>query len=164
MSIEALDLRPLSRNADRVECVIFVKEKFQWVPWVHLGEASIQSGREGVNTIKSYMGFDATDQEEDSAYIFSINVIGLRYTSTEYGRSTFEAWIRPDDPDSFKVPAADYDPIHDADAETCDGRHCGGKPHPIVPYVPEANRTLFSTLRGREIQIHIGPVIPEESP
>lgn len=165
---EETDLRAITRRSDT--CVTTVGLRLSWEErnfrWLVLGEAHLSS-REGGNkgwTLKAYLTSGVTDFEHDSAYALQLPLIGVQLDSVYYHSSHIVGWVSPEDASDFRVPRPGYNPMEHEDAVKCDGDRCGG-PHVIVPenhYCPPFDRELFEAVKGKRVEIHIGPVVPKE--
>jgi hypothetical protein len=143
-----LDLREFCRNQDTIGTTIYM----HWglhnrFPWIKLAQFRLQnrenSNFPGVWSIDAYLG-RKKDDEGDSAFILSFEVIGVKFDFIRYGYTGVDAYINPnlDDYDTFNVPKQDYE-VRD--------KHGGTK------YIPEDNRELYNLVRGKRISILTGP-------
>ena len=161
MSITKIDLRPICRNADKVDCLVTMREGGREQEWLHLGAVSLTE--RGI--LNARMDKGATDFEHDSAYACCLPLIGVKMEYIDSHVTILTAWINPQhEPFSpeFNVPPADYNPMEHPDTVMCD--QCE-EPHPIVPegfYTPPFDEELFEAVRGKKVTIYIGPVWPEE--
>ena len=64
----------------------------------------------GVWQLGAYLQ-NATDFEHDAAWLLKIELIGVEFTSVEYGQTHFQAYIKGDDEDDFRIGNADYNPL-----------------------------------------------------
>lgn len=136
-------------------------------PWLRFGVPVIQRRGTGGGMppfvhLGARLGRGATDEEEDSAWALGLDLIGFEFEFWDgYGHAS--GWIRPDDADSFNVPPPGWDPF--AGAVTCDGKACHSKPHPIVGYIPKAERArpLYRLVRGLRVSIRWHHVDPEDA-
>jgi hypothetical protein len=121
-----------------------VQDRFSWIK---LAQFRLQnrenSNYPGVWNLDAYLG-RKTDDEGDSAFILSFEVIGVKLDFVRYGYTAVEAYVNPnlDGYDSFNVPPQNYD--------TQDK-------HGRTKYLPEDNRELYDLVRGKRISIITGP-------
>ena len=168
------DLRPISRDAER--CVATVILRVDWdsrnnMEWLVLGAASIVKRSEkceGQWSLQARM--DATDFEHDSAYVLQLPLIGLTLDGLAvYNHiAHFVAWVDPNNPGDFHVPRPGYDPTKEDGATICKRKECvktekgvTSHGHVIVPegfYVPPFDLELFKMVRGKKVEIRMGPV------
>jgi hypothetical protein len=168
------DLRPVSRDVKR--CVTVVTLYPDWdranaVKWLIMGAASIsKENREGQFRLEARFCEGVTDFEHDSAYVCRLPLIGLTMGDLfVYNHHIhFVAWVDPNDPEGFHVPGPGYDPRKEDGAYRCKDGHCkkdnGGKGHMIVPegfYVPPFNADLYKMVRGKKVEIRMGPVFED---
>ena len=182
------DLRSITRHADRMSCKVTVfdvadESRFTWLL---LGECQIRriDRDTGRHRLEAHLRDHACDEEHDTAYALRLPLIGLSLADLGVHDSTvhFVAWVDPnaaDDHDpagpDFHVPLPGYNPMAHPKATECAGIHdkrrrlyCkwgDGKKHIIVPsgfYVPPFDAALYKAVRGRRVDIAIGPVLPEE--
>lgn len=127
-------------------------------PWITTGQVDIaprDGNRRGVRWgIHSYL-MNHTDFEHDSAKVFSIELIGMSFSGFFHDSIFAEGWINPSEPDGFRVPGPDYNPL--AGAVKC--KDCKGQDaHMIVDegfYVPKFNPALFDKVRGARVEVRI---------
>lgn len=160
MSLEVLDLRPLSRGSANAMCEILVEAEDggfrQLLPWLILGEVSFIASSQGErHIIEAALPEEMTDFEHSPVKLVSFEVIGLRFERLYQGVTYFGAHIPYDRSSrrSFRIPAKGYDP--GLEAETC--THCE-TPHPIVNVAPHHCQALLEEMQGRRIEIRVGPV------
>lgn len=172
------DLRPISRDVKR--CVAVVVLKVDWdsqndTKWLILGSASIvrRGGdrHEGQWSLQARM--DSTDFEHDSAYVLQLPLIGLQLDGLAVynHHAHFVAWVDPNNPGDFHVPSPGYDPRKEEGAHRCKHPQClkddKGKKieaHIVVPegfYVPPFNLELYKMVRGKKVEIRMGPVFED---
>lgn len=167
-----MDFRPLSRNADKIATTITLYTDHERSEWIKLGEIQLRERDshhfKGIWTLGAYL-LNATDNEHDSAWLLKMELVGVEFTSVEYGQTHFQGFIRADMEEDFRVPPPDYAPFEGKDARTCKGtrkdycKWADGKPHPIAKYIPDANVELFNIVRGRRVEVTTGPVrTPED--
>lgn len=151
--VAQLDLTKYCRHSDKLITTVELEVNSERVPWLKLGECEIASRREGtIWMFRSYL-LNCTDGEHDSSQIVRFEVVGLQYEMTMYGQSYFNAWMRADDPDDFRVPTPDYDPLKGA--TKC--KDCKGKDaHMFADYLPPRNEDLFEMVRGCKVRIVTG--------
>jgi hypothetical protein len=130
--------------------------------WILAGQSQIMLSDRKNDNVSLDARMDATDREHDSAYAFKLPIIGLRLEHVWYHTSHFVAWVNPNEPEDFNVPDAGYNPTKDPNAYRC--KECKGKEaHIIVPnFVPPSNLPLFELVKGKKIEIEIGPAYPKE--
>lgn len=172
-----VDLTEITRHSNVCRTVVFIQ--LDWAlktrtKWLTLGQARIRKRREstydGAWVLDAYLVEGATDFEHSSSFALCLPIIGLTYQGTEYHKSEFTAWVDPNDPEGFRVPPPGYNPMAHPEAEECSGfydpkkkQYCkwnDGKPHVIVPsgmYLPPSNQDLYKSVRGKQLEIVIGP-------
>lgn len=163
---EYTDLRSVTRYSDQCETTVYLFDKMgvDSFKWLHFGQANLDShDRKKTHTLKAYLA-GATDFEHDSAHALQLPLIGLTFEHLFYHRVCFLAWIAPDagpDPDGrwadFHVPRPGYDPRKHEDAEEC--TVCETK-HIVVPegfYLPPFDNELYQAVKGRRVEVRIGP-------
>jgi hypothetical protein len=91
-----------------------------------------------------------TDEEHDSAWVFRFDAVGVRMTLVDNGNVWIEGWIGGDSPKDFHVPSTSLPP------ETRPCTVCP-EPHPIGPYIPEANPEMWAQVRGLKFEILMHP-------
>lgn len=167
------DFTEYSRNERNIQTTIRIYDDINlcYVDWIRCGEVVVQpNDRERTDaTIKARFGNDITDQEHDSALIFSFDVVGLRLSGigVDNGHTWLEAVIARCSPrwGTFKISKEGYDPL--ANAKICtESREycCRKKGHKYIErFVPEHNQELYSKLVGCKIEIITGPKFIEES-
>lgn len=172
------DLRPISRDVKRCEAVVILHVNWdsrENTKWLILGSASIvkrSERNEGQWTLQARM--DATDFEHDSAYVLQLPLIGLQLDGLAvYNHHVhFVAWVDPNCPENFHVPSPGYDPTKEDGATVCKRKECvktekgvTSHGHVIVPegfYVPPFNLELFKMVRGKKVEIRMGPVFKDD--
>jgi hypothetical protein len=160
------DLRPYCRESKTAETTVDI---FEWIddrqqhPWLKLGQVQLEPSesrnRPRVWTLKAFLDRNATDQEHDSAQILRLPLIGVELQMIAYQRILLYAYIDPSIEDDdrfghFRVPRPDYNPFP-KDHEVCTS--CDKK-HPIVQYLPPFDKQLYQSVRGKAVEIAIGPV------
>jgi hypothetical protein len=159
--LSVLDLRPYSRRSD--VCLTEVKiVDTGWrsghILWIQAGEAQIRTNEKDQSAELKIYWDGVTDEEHDSAYILILPLIGVTMTTLYYHTITLNAWVSPTDHESFRVPSPGYpNPSTTHKCPTCNGNE-DREAHLIGPYIPKVNLELFKVLRGRRLEIHIGPV------
>ncbi len=164
------DLRSISRDAKR--CVADVILYPDWdrsnaFRWLILGSTNLIRERDGGWRLEARFNEGVTDFEHDPVIICRLPLIGLQMN--EMGvynhHINFTAWINPNDPEAFHVPGPGYDPRKEEGAHLCKSKDClkgnGGKSHMIVPegfFVPPFDVDLYTMVRGKKVEIRIGPV------
>jgi hypothetical protein len=167
---EFTDLTSITRRSDRCVTAVAIFDKYcmHGMNWLRFGQANIAThDRKQTTTLTSYM-LNATDFEEDSAYAICLPLIGFHFEYIAYHHVIFGAWVAPDaGPDKdgsfadFHVPRPGYNPMEHEDAEECS---ICEKPHIIVPegyYVPPFDAELYEAVRGKRVEIRIGPAKDE---
>lgn len=159
MRLAEIDLRPISRESDKLYCKVFARgDDYEEVCWLTLGAASLQSRNEGQMSLIARM--DATDFEHDSAYVIVLPLIGVALDSVHNHITRLTAWVDPDAANTFSVPSTGYDPTTHKDAHRCEEERCA-EPHWIVPegyYTPPHDKKLYAQVRGKRVTILFGPV------
>lgn len=158
-----LDLSKLCRDADQISTTIAIWTDFTRSEWLRLGQIRLRQRDSyhyrGIWELAAYLS-NATDFEHDSAFVMKMELTGVNFQSIEYGQTVFEAWIKSDDPEHFRVPVVDYNPLKHKDTKECKDKHCRrDEPHVIVPegfYLPPPNAELFEMVRGRRIEVTTG--------
>lgn len=160
--VDLVDLRSITRNAKNfLTSVSIYMNGFTRQEWILAGEAEHQEHSVLMtHTIGCRLKDGVTDFEHDSAWGFKLPLIGFEFQAIWNHVVMFNAFIDSRDPKDFRVPNPGYDPIHHPESVKC--KHCTGedKGHIILPpgfYVPEANQELFEKVRGKRVQITIGP-------
>lgn len=161
MELEHTDLRTICHGYRESHCDVHLRSEGKDFRWLTLCEVSLQRHDEGRATLKSYLKDGATDFEHDPAYACKLPLIGVTLKFIHNGVMILEAWIDPERDefcDDFRVPGPRYDPLVRPDTETCDTEGCEG--HPIVAeghYLPPFDEELFNAVRGKRVEIYIGP-------
>jgi hypothetical protein len=163
-SFELVDLRSITREADRIRTKVVLLDRFssERTPWLLFGSCQVRFFENKHSWwLSAYMTSGVTDFEHDSAYALRLPLIGMTFDGVEYGSTLLRAWVDPEGTDDFCVPtSSEYDPTKHPDATTCNYDRCAEDPHIIVPegfYVPPFDRQLFERVRGRKVEIRIGP-------
>lgn len=173
------DLRPISRDVGRCEARVTLHVNWDSrnnFGWLLLGSVSIvkRGGDRHPGQWSLQARMDATDFEHDSAYVLQLPLIGLELDGLAVynHRTHFIAWVDPNRPEDFHVPGPGYDPRKEEGAHRCKDPACqkddkGKKvePHVIVPegfYVPPFNLDLYKMVRGKKVEICVGPVFENE--
>jgi hypothetical protein len=167
------DLRSITREANKCHTSVVIHLDWETkVKWLEFGQAEIRFQKEssqsdGRHRLEARMTSGVTDFEHDSAFAVRLPITGLTFQGVLYHRTRFTAWIDPNEdpkfsPD-FRVPRPGYNPAKHKDAHKC--TQCKGKEsHIIVPegfYVPPFDAELYEAVRGKMIEISIGPVFEE---
>jgi hypothetical protein len=170
------DLLSVTRGVDRCLSEVFIFNGGRRSIWLRFGEARLNF-REKRDSwqLAAYLSEGVCDFEHDSAFALQLQLVGLTYKGTEYHRSTFTAWVEFDDQEGFRVPKPGYNPMKHPKATTCagiynekKGLYCKwneGEKHIIVPegmYVPPFEPKLWRMLRGKKVEIELGPALPKE--
>lgn len=161
--VETTDLRSITRGSEKVRTTVKLYGDDGWSKdtWLVLGECHIRPVRDhfdGRWTFSAYLPEGVTDFEHDSAYAIKLPLTGLTFEGVEYGDTTLFAWVAVYESEDFRVPDPGYNPMQHPEAQRCTS--CKKNKHLIVPegfFVPPANQTIFEKVRGRKIQITIGP-------
>jgi len=168
--LQTTDLRSITRRSDTCVTTVCLRRSYKDrdFKWLVLGEAHLTSrdgGNKGWN-LKAYLTSGVTDFEHDSAHALDLPLIGVQLDSVYYHSTHITGYIDPEmDSSSFRVPLPGYNPMKHEDAIECNDDRCEKDPHIIVPeglYTPPFNRGLFDAVRGKRVEIHIGPVTPKE--
>lgn len=109
--------------------------------WIQCGAMKIDQ-----RVVSCRMKTNYVDEEHDSAYVFSIPIIGLKFEFADSGYIAWEAWIAPSNKHAhqFKVPKNTESPTILRQEEEL---------FIVKDFVPEANIELFNKLRGNKILI-----------
>jgi hypothetical protein len=176
--VEYVDLRPITRNATRTFCRVFI-QKESWdrgntIKWIELGEVglcSVNDRHDGRFLLKARVKGGVTDFEHDTAYALQLPLIGVMFDGLMIHHSVTRlcAYINPNvDEDSFHVPPPGYDPSTLPGVHRCKDKQClasDPKGHLIVPednWFPKFDANLFRRVAGKRVEIHIGSVIEEK--
>lgn len=164
--VESLDLRGITRDSAhlRTKVTLEFEYKSKVDPWIIFGEAKFNTElKDGAVVIGGLFNKGTTDPCHDSAYAIRFQVIGLTFKHLWYHTATFQAWIDPNDPDAFRVPAPGYNPAKIKGIKKCTDGMCRER-HIILPdgfYVPPFNPTLWEVVRGCRVEISVGPATLE---
>lgn len=156
-----LDFRALTRNSDRAFTRISVLHNTYRHVWIRAGLlTSLEMHASKRQWLGAHYDHGITDEEESSAYAFHIAVVGLHVDLIHYGVTQLRGWIAGgvEDAHRFKVPEV----VPNLEAfKWCKG--CQGTDrHQVTEYTPPPDLELYKRLRGAELLIEIGPVIPED--
>jgi hypothetical protein len=167
--IQKLDLRKITRDSNK--CRTYVTLHWDWqtkVEWIICGMVDLRDDNpkeDRRSRLIAYLSKGATDFEHDSAHALGLPLIGLTFDHLWYQRAVFTAWIDPNDDDNgFRVPQPGYDPAKLKDTIMCEDKRCDEK-HIIVPegyYYPPHNADLYDLVKGKRVEISIGPVFKDE--
>jgi len=155
------DLTSITRSADKVKTVVYLCDEFghRELKWLVFGECCLLPARENQRPtrwlLQAYLGHGATDWEHDSAYALRVPLTALDMQMVMGSNVMLGAVIDGRNPDDFRVPPPDYNPI--AAGEVCDSDSCERK-HIIVPegcYLPAPNLKLLPEVMGRQVEISI---------
>lgn len=169
------DLRDITRESDLCETI--VRLSLDWnrdsvrrpeIDWLKFGQAQLcrqkESSFEGCWRLEAYLKEGVTDFEHDSAKALSLPLVGVQLApiGIDYHRTHLIAWVdsSQDDYENFHVPRPGYNPMAHPKAYICESEHCEA-PHPIVPegfYIPPFDVELFNFVRGKKVEIIVGPV------
>ncbi len=167
---EKTDLRAICRRSDTCITKVYLclQGRRQDFEWLVLGEAQLggldRSSKSWLLT--AYLTAGVTDFEHDSGYALRLPLIGVQLDSVSYHSTCIVAYVNPELSDfspDFRVPRPGYNPMEHEDAIKC--QECKGDSHIIVPeghYCPPFDKELFESVGGKRVEIHIGPVVPEE--
>jgi len=173
------DLRNITRRSDRLKTVVRIHLNWETKrDWLVLGETQIRAQKDGGGDgrwrLEAYLGKGVTDFEHDSAYAVRLPLIGLQLgpLAVSYHRTELFAWVDPNEdpafsPD-FRVPRPGYNPMTHPDIHVCKTKGCledNPKGHIIVPqgfYVPPFDAELYEAVRGKKVEISIGPVYEKD--
>lgn len=171
--VEPTDLREITRYPELCRTVVKLfpswdsREAFDWLI---AGQGEFRQ-HERFKTWELLMRLTAgvTDFEHDSAYAFQLPLIGLTFDSLYYHRTTFVAWVDPNDFEKFRVPRPGYNPMKHKDTYLCKDKDCrreDKKGHMIVPEDlfagPRPDAELFKAVRGKRVEVTFGPVYKDE--
>jgi len=156
--VNVLDLRPYSRRPD--VCLTEVLVQTGWSSemtlWIQAGEASIRINDHNQTADLKVYWDGVQDAEHDSAYILVLPLIGVKMTLLHCHTVSLIAWIDPNEYEGFNVPLPGYPSPNDT--RKCLRNDCkGDRAHLIGPYIPKVNTELFTLMRGRRVEINIGP-------
>lgn len=163
MELEHTDLRTICHGFGKSHCDVRLRRRDgKDLRWLTLAEVSLQRHDDGRATLKAYLKDGATDFEHDPAYACKLPLIGVRLKFIHSHTALLEAWIDPERDEfslaDFRVPRPRYDPLVRPDTEKCNHEDCGE--HPIVAeghYLPPFDEELFNAVRGKRVEIYIGP-------
>ena len=164
------DLRDITRNTKKCQSVVTIHLDWETkVKWLVFGQAQLRAQREsrpdGCYRLEARMTEGVTDFEHDSAYALRCPLIGVMFDGLLINNHTTHliAWVDPDNEEEFRVPSPGYNPTKHAEAHRCKDKQClkdDPKGHIIVPegfYVPPRNAELYRRVRGKKVEITIGP-------
>jgi hypothetical protein len=190
--VKETDLRSITRDSKRFVCHVTIdlgwtRSGHPWkLQWLTMGQAQIHSQRDnndGRWRLEAHLKDNACDFEHDTAYAVRLPLIGLQLgpLAVHYSRTHLTAWVDPDAGDEtgrhseFHVPRPGYNPMEHPEASRCEGIYnetkeqwCkwnDGKPHVIVPegfYVPPFDKELYDAVRGKRVEIVIGPAFEDD--
>lgn len=156
-----LDFIKLCRDSESWRTLITVYLDYERFEWMRLGQIRLQKRSDHAHAeiwdMFAYLQ-NATDFEHDSALVFKMELVGVAFDGFDYGRTRFSGWIKGD-PDSFRVPNQDYNPLEHPKATRCKMKECAN-PHLIVPegcYIPLPNPEMLSLVVGRRVEVVTGP-------
>lgn len=153
-----VDLRSISRPGMRTSISVVVGLR-AW-PWITLGALHYISleHQDGRHFLEARMRDGVTDFEHDSVHILVLPICGVQFKGLYGGCAHIDCVLDAYRPNDYRVPRAGYDPTkEDKDVVTC--TKCE-EPHLIVGegfYQPPEDIEGYAKLRGRRLQIHIGP-------
>lgn len=163
---EPTDLRNITRNARTclTTVVIYPPEFGGPDLWLSFGEATMRHfSHKNTWELKGRLKGYATDDEHDTGYALCLPLIGLSFRETNYQQSDFSAWVDPNNFEGFRVPRPGYNPMKMKGHRKCSGDCKIREPHIIVPSGfwagPPPDRELFRDVRGRRVDISIGPIL-----
>jgi hypothetical protein len=187
MIVEETDLRDITRDSKRLVCTVTID--LGWAEdgrtnklcWLRFGQVQIRKGHKaGEYRLEAHLKDNACDLEHDTAYAVRLPLVGLQLDDlvVNYSQTHFVAWVNPDVDEGFSdfhVPRPGYNPMKHEDAWLCDGiydekkkKYCKwneGKPHVILPegfHVPPFDKELYRAVRGKKVEIVVGPVLDLE--
>lgn len=160
---ELLDFSKICRNHRKLDTRVTIWTDMDRSEWMRLGEIQLRARDNyhfrGIWRFSAYLS-NATDFEHSPANVMSMELVGVEFTDISYGRTSFQAWIKSDEPDDFRVPPAGYNPLRHKDTSPCKDKNCKrDEPHLIIPegnYIPPINFELFEQVKGRRIQVSTG--------
>lgn len=180
------DLRSITRKANRLRAVVRIQLDWETrIDWLLLGETQIvaqkDGGGDGRWRLESHLAEGVADIEHDTGFAVRLPLIGLQLgpLAVYYHHTHLFAWVDPNAEGirtpEFHVPRPGYDPVKHPDTFMCDGiydekkkKYCKwneGKPHPIIPqgfYVPPYDAELYEAVKGKKVEITIGPAHTKE--
>ena len=164
--IPTLDYRYLTRHSDRcLTKIILGHSRVGQYCWLKAGASRLRlTDRDSmVWTLDAYYDDGVTDQEEDSAFVYTLPLIGVTFDCAWGTLTTFKAFLHSLDFGQFRLTEANYSPATDPEAFTCE--RCEEK-HLIIPhYVPPQTQdtfNLFKRIRGAPVEIQFITLTPEE--
>jgi|GEM_PF-2518730 hypothetical protein len=181
------DLRRITRDSDQLECTVTIHlgrdraAREILVRWLQMGAVEIHRQRErddGGWCLQAHLADNASDLDHSTAWAVRLPLIGLRLgdLGVYMSRTHLTAWIDPeiDEGDrAFGVPRPGYNPMALPGVKQCSGVYDGktswckwadGEPHVIVPdefYTPPFDAELYEVVRGRRVDIVVGPASKE---
>ena len=156
-----LDLRPYARDAHLVQTHIRVRHGYDgWKDWILAGPIKLWRSNNREHWDLCCYLLEHTDAEHDSAYILSMDLVGLEMDHMEYGATQFTAYISANDPQDLRVPTVDYNPLKGAvKCKECKGKNA----HLLVErFTPPENEDLFFKMAGRRVEITQRLVRPKD--
>lgn len=167
--IAETDLRSITRDSRTQRTVVTVHLDWQTrATWLVFGQGRLRFfEKKHTWQLAAFLKDGASDFEHDSAFALQLPLIGLQFEGTEYHQSTFVAWVDPngDEPfQDFRVPRPGYNPMKHKDAILCRKGRCKEEPHIMVPegfYVPKYDPELYRAVRGKKVEISIGPAFKD---
>lgn len=154
-----LDLTAITRDTD--VCSTRVRLHLDWdtrLDWIVMGLANLDYS-DGTKSWRLTARMSATDFEHDSAYAIVLPLVGVTFESVMYGCTQLVAWVDGSRNDDFHVPEPGYNPMTLPNTTKC--KQCkGDDAHLIVPegcYVPPYNDALWQMVRGKRVEISVGP-------
>jgi len=177
--LPTLDLRSITPHPDKCRTVVRVELSFgETEHWIKLGQTEIRKHQLGNRSHENGWRLEAripgaTDGDHSAAYAIRLPLIGLHFEGILAGFTRFVAWVDPseepeegDDHSDFNVPPPDYDPRKHPQAVACP-RCKGSDKHVFLPdgyrlYVPPFDPELYQAVRGKRVEILVGPVFKDE--
>jgi hypothetical protein len=172
------DLREISRESDI--CSTVVRLSLDWnrddarppvIDWLKFGQANlrrqIDSSHDGRYRLEAYLKEGVTDFEHDSAYALRLPLVGVQLSTLPvlYHNTILVGWVdsaQDEDYEDFHVPRPGYNPMKHPEAHICKSEYCKrDEEHIIVPegfYVPPFDQELFDFVKGKRVEIIMGPV------
>ena len=154
--IPTLDLRGLTKPASLTIVKLFPSSwnETQAFDWILAGEVNLNLNRRDASL--DCRLDRCRDREHSAAFAFDLPLIGVTVKGVGRGIVTFEAWVDPNHEHAFYVPSPGWDPRKDA--KPCPDRGCEEEPHFITDFLPPPNPELYQKVKGKKVEISIGPV------
>ena len=177
--IQHVDLKPITPHPDKCRTLVRIELSFgERQSWISMGQSEIRKHSLGDRSHENGWRLEAripgaTDGDHSAAYAIRLPLIGLHFEGVVAGGSRFVAWIDPneapeegDDHSDFCVPPPDYDPRKHPRSLPCPSCK-GSSKHVFIPeghrlYVPPFDPELYQLVRGKRVEILVGPVFKDE--